>query len=786
MQPTSTMTDYIEFKDEIMKRIRLLENKLSSDFKSKFSQISLGFEKLDMKINSITQNNNSLLGLITNQNFNIEKFAELEEFKIKAEQNLLRHDIKIKNIIQELEKLKIRYDKILNDNLIVPGYVGPGSQHKNLADYVIYQINEFQKIRNDTEQTRNKVDNSSRIALNAVNTSFAQFQRYTDEKNKDTRVMLERRYNQFSDKILELEMELNKYQFKIEKQMKPIQGDIQKLIKIRNDPEFNNEKKFEDLNKKLNIMLEEFDIMKSTNKEWDSKIINYGQTNNSSELLNSKNNSKYKVVNKSNNELKNYNFSKMNSPSRKTNKNSSKNIMLYDNEEKNSSIINSGLPKVNKELGSPQKSTFSKNQKEDEKYNNNENNNSNNIFEEQNFINKKNHNQKVNNKNEENKDQMFNNSDELFLSKGDSNENEMEKINIVGVNKDEDNNNNDMDNAIESINKKKLLDIEKYIKLPVNKNNEKEKKDKIKYIDKDTDGEYLSQINSQMKINKKNIKEKLSNKKITIDGLYKQKKFAMSDSLMDINTYKAKKDDENYINKKSSTKIITFDKFEDKKVGTISKGNNTDNGSIIYPNSNTNKNKNINIYDKNNTNNYNNNSNLSTNINFNIHKKDNNINNISNLNILPKTSKHSFLNKKEGNSTSELLPKNKKKFYNLQMNVNEEQKQIMKKIRDYYNNKKIFMEKKLQDNIVDCNIINLNKRDPSEFINIKFKNSSAKNTFYASSKSTINENRNNLREIAMQINPYLGRTNYRFFSQKSRINNLKNYSSFDNKSNDNF
>ena len=167
-----------------------------------------------------------------------------------------------------------------------------------------------------------------------------------------------------------------------------------------------------------------------------------------------------------------------------------------------------------------------------------------------------------------------------------------------------------------------------------------------------------------------------------------------------------------------------------------------------------------------------------------ILKEDNNFNN---LNILSKTSKHAFLNKKEGgHSTSELLPNNKKKFYNLQMNVNEEQKQIMKKIRDYYNNKKILMEKKLQDNIVDCNIINLNKRDPSEFINIKFKNSSAKNTFYASSKSRINENRNNLREIAMQINPYLGRTNYRFFSQKNRINNLKNYSSFDNKSNDNF
>ena len=60
------------------------------------------------------------------------------------------------------------------------------------------------------------------MALNAVNTSFAQFQMYTDEKNKDTRIILERTYNQFSDKILDLETELNKYQFKIERQMKPI------------------------------------------------------------------------------------------------------------------------------------------------------------------------------------------------------------------------------------------------------------------------------------------------------------------------------------------------------------------------------------------------------------------------------------------------------------------------------------------------------------------------------------------------------------------------------------
>ena len=140
---------------------------------------------------------------------------------------------------------------------------------------------------------------------------------------------------------------------------------------------------------------------------------------------------------------------------------------------------------------------------------------------------------------------------------------------------------------------------------------------------------------------------------------------------MDINPHQVKKDDEKYINQKSSTKKIAFENFEDKKTGTISQDNITDNNNSICPNSNKNKN----LYD-NNINNYNN-SNISTNINININKKDNNFHNI---NILSKTSKHAFLNKKEGgHSTSELLPNNKKRFYNLQMNVNEEQKQIIKK-----------------------------------------------------------------------------------------------------------
>ena len=320
------ISDYNEFKNEIMKKIRLLENKFSTEFNSKFSEISKEYEKLETKMNTIYQNNNSLLELIAKLNLNYEKINDIEKFKSKAGQELLSHEIKIKNIIQDIDKLKIRYDKIISENLIVPGFVGPGGIYKNMAEYVEYQMSEFQKIRNETEQTKNKVDNSAKDALEVVKNSLVKFQKYTDEKNNDTQIILERKYNQFNEKILEFETELNKYQFKVERQMDPIQKEIQNL-KIKTESPFLNENNIRHINEKINILLEDFDNIKN-NKEIDKIISN----NNSSDLLNTKNTSKFQAIN--NNKFNNvFNISSYNSLK------NSKNLLNSEKVHKNHQLI---------------------------------------------------------------------------------------------------------------------------------------------------------------------------------------------------------------------------------------------------------------------------------------------------------------------------------------------------------------------------------------------------------------------------------------------------------------
>ena len=230
----------------------------------------------------------------------------------------------------------------------------------------------------------------------------------------------------------------------------------------------------------------------------------------------------------------------------------------------------------------------------------------------------------------------------------------------------------------------------------------------------------------------------------------------MSQSFMNINRNKNKKNKnkENISLKAISQNILLpIDKYEDKKTGTLSVENSE------------------NKINKNDTKKINNNSSNYININAN-----------NNLNLFAKTSKHSFLTKNESNFINN-YSSNKNKLTNLQMNVNEEQQQIMKKIREYYNNKKELIKKKMHEKIVDCNVVNLNSEAPSDINNNnRIKYSSAKSILYTTSNSKINENRNILREIALKINPGFGRTNYRFFSRKDRMNNTKSVSSYDNKS----
>ena len=59
---------------------------------------------------------------------------------------VVTHDLRIKNNMDEILQMKLKYDRIISDNLYVSGFIGPTCQFKNLSEYLFYNISEFSKV----------------------------------------------------------------------------------------------------------------------------------------------------------------------------------------------------------------------------------------------------------------------------------------------------------------------------------------------------------------------------------------------------------------------------------------------------------------------------------------------------------------------------------------------------------------------------------------------------------------------------------------------------------------
>ena len=242
MQVPTLMTDLMEFKDEIFKKIRLLEKKLMDEIKLKYAQLNENNLQLESKLDYVNENTDSLLEFITNQKLNTEKVLELEISKNKVEQNIIIHDMKLKALTFEIDKIKTKYDKIFEENLQVPGYVGPGCQYKTISEYINNNIQEFSKLKNDRDQmkienieVKTRLDNILKSTLNLLDSNILRCQNYTDNKHENMKNILEIKINEVSEKNLDIRAQISKFELQNEKEIEKLKTNVEKLLNMKNE-----------------------------------------------------------------------------------------------------------------------------------------------------------------------------------------------------------------------------------------------------------------------------------------------------------------------------------------------------------------------------------------------------------------------------------------------------------------------------------------------------------------------------------------------------------------------
>ena len=200
-----------DLKDEILADIRQTENKLIDQINKKWCKIEETNNSLFEKLNLMMENTKQMFESMTVQRLRLEKISDYEPFKNKIEAMVTTHEIRINSLITDVMNIRTKYDKIISDNLTVPGFIGPSCQFKKISDYLLNNImeqsktkNEKDQLKSDIKECRNRVDGFLKNMVNLNDSSVLRCNEYTDNKEKNIKEYVQNILENFEKKSFEM------------------------------------------------------------------------------------------------------------------------------------------------------------------------------------------------------------------------------------------------------------------------------------------------------------------------------------------------------------------------------------------------------------------------------------------------------------------------------------------------------------------------------------------------------------------------------------------------------
>ena len=235
--PNPQLNEINIFKNEIYGLIRELETKLNSKINITENKLLSDLEKYEKKINSLMGNTKEMVISLVSQNLKLEKITELEKFKQKADAQMITHELRIKNNLEEISAMKLKYDKIISENLYVSGFIGSTCQFKNVSEYLLYNINEVSRIKaekdqlkKDTKELKGKTEALTKNMITLNDKSVQLCNQYTDDRKEELKKLLENTSNDLNEKTMEMKGIILKSQEEAEENEKRHQEEFNKLV----------------------------------------------------------------------------------------------------------------------------------------------------------------------------------------------------------------------------------------------------------------------------------------------------------------------------------------------------------------------------------------------------------------------------------------------------------------------------------------------------------------------------------------------------------------------------
>ena len=199
-----TLRDMILFKEDILKEMKIYESQTNISILKNFEKYNKLLEECNDKLYNYQRDNALFMRQLSFIEEKNKIMSLIEENNAEIKNKLMVNDFHIKNCQKELDDSCFKYDKVIVDNLLIPGLVGKGCKFLYFKEY----INDIQsQINNAISQNKQNANNlnANKTTMDGqikqLNTKIKKIEYDSKQFTTEKAIFLDNKYNQIIETL---------------------------------------------------------------------------------------------------------------------------------------------------------------------------------------------------------------------------------------------------------------------------------------------------------------------------------------------------------------------------------------------------------------------------------------------------------------------------------------------------------------------------------------------------------------------------------------------------------
>ena len=224
-----TLRDLLLFKDEVLKEMRDYQSQINQSISKNYEECKKLVEMSNDKLYNYEQDKASFMQQIQfiEEKNKIYDLIKGKDEDIKNQLNV--NDLHMKNCQKELDDACFKYDRVIVNNLLIPGMVGAGCKFPYFKDYINDIQNQINNAISQNKQNNNNFTSFKSTANNQINQLTFKLKKleidsrqYTNEKTLSVDQKLDQSLETMNNRLNEVILEYHKTNIELKKKLKEV------------------------------------------------------------------------------------------------------------------------------------------------------------------------------------------------------------------------------------------------------------------------------------------------------------------------------------------------------------------------------------------------------------------------------------------------------------------------------------------------------------------------------------------------------------------------------------